>query len=97
MLPALQERDSNRMSIPGRMISGGKPELVSLDYTPILYVTEDAPVYQVVKAIVDSPLGPGAVALSINGPEMNFTEESKGSLPERAEVRLHLVDSLRRR
>ncbi|MHB8118334.1 MAG: hypothetical protein ACYDHX_06385 [Methanothrix sp.] len=64
---------------PGPHISGGKPELVSLDYTPILYVTEDAPVYQVVKAIVDSPLGPGAVALSINGPEMNFTEEGKGA------------------
>ena len=63
----------------GPMISGGKPELISLDYTPILYVTEDAPVYQVVKAIVDSSLGPGAVALSINGPEMNFTRESKGA------------------
>ena len=61
----------------GPMISGGKPELVSLDYTPILYVTEDAPVYQVVKAIVDSPLGPGAVVLSINGPEMNFNQEGK--------------------
>jgi len=63
----------------GPIISGGKPELVSLDYTPILYVTEEVPVYQVVKAIVDSPLGPGAVALSINGPEMNFTEGGKGA------------------
>ncbi|MFZ2471962.1 MAG: hypothetical protein WAW52_08485 [Methanothrix sp.] len=63
----------------GPLISGGKPELVSLDYTPILYVTEDVPVYQVVKAIVDSPLGQGAVALSINGPEMNFTEVDKGA------------------
>jgi len=42
-------------------------------------VTEEVPVYQVVKAIVDSPLGPGAVALSINGPEMNFTEGGKGA------------------
>jgi len=63
----------------GPFISGGKPELVSLDYTPIIYVTEEVPVYQVVKAIVDSPLGPGAVALSVNGPEMNFTEEVKGT------------------
>jgi hypothetical protein len=61
----------------GPMISGGKPELISLDYTPVLYVTEDAPVYQVVKATVDSSLGPAAVALSINGPEMNLTEEGK--------------------
>jgi hypothetical protein len=64
---------------PGPFISGGKPELISLDYTPILYVTENAPAYQVVKAIVDSPLGPGAVTLSINGPKMNFTEEVKGT------------------
>ncbi len=28
---------------------------------------------------MDSPLGPGAVALSINGPKMNFTEEVKGT------------------
>lgn len=63
----------------GPFISGGKPELISLDYTPILYVTEDVPVYQVVKAIVDSPLGQGAMDLSINGPEMNFTEEVKGT------------------
>jgi len=63
----------------GPFISGGKPELVSLDYTPIIYVTEDVPIYQVVKAIVDSPLGPGAMALSINGPKMNFTEVGKGS------------------
>jgi hypothetical protein len=63
----------------GPLISGGKPELVSLDFTPILYVTEEVPVYQVVKAIIDSPLGPGAVTLSINGPKMNFTEEVKGT------------------
>ncbi|MCK9441440.1 MAG: hypothetical protein M0Q13_08475, partial [Methanothrix sp.] len=63
----------------GPLISGGNPELVSLDYTPILYVTEDVLAYQVVKAIVDSPQGQGAVALSINGPEMNFTEEDKGT------------------
>jgi hypothetical protein len=63
----------------GPMIIGGKPELISMDYTPILYVTEDAAVYQVVKAIVDSHLGPGAVALSINGPQMNFTEDGKGA------------------
>jgi hypothetical protein len=61
----------------GPFISGGKPELVSLDYTPIIYVTEEVPIYQVVKAIVDSPLGPGVVTLSIKGPEMNFTEVGK--------------------
>jgi hypothetical protein len=62
----------------GPMINGGKPELVSLDYPPILYVTEDAPVYELIKAIVDSPLGPSAAALNISGPEMNFSQESKG-------------------
>ena len=81
----------------GPFISGGKPELVSLDYTPIIYVTEEVPVYQVVKAIVDSPMGPGAVALSINGPKMNFTRGGQRDLPEWTEVRLHLVNSLRHR
>jgi len=64
----------------GPLISGGKPELVSLDYAPIIYVTEDVPVYQVVKAIVDSPLGPGTVVLSINGPDMNSTEVGKEAI-----------------
>ncbi len=63
----------------GPQISGGKPSLASLDYAPILYVTEYAPANQVVKATVDSPLGPATMALSINGPQMNFTQMNSGT------------------
>jgi hypothetical protein len=63
----------------GPMIGGGKPELVSLDYSPVLYVTEYAPANQVVKAIVDSPLGPAATVLKISGPEMDFEQQSEGA------------------
>ena len=63
----------------GPEIAGGKPELVSLDYTPVLYVTEDAPSYQMIKATIESPLASGTAAINISGPQMSFAEEVKGS------------------
>jgi len=69
--------ESNAYS--GPFITGGKPELISLDYSPILHVTKDSTSYQVIKAIVESPLGPAAVNLSINGPNKSFEKENGGA------------------
>ncbi|MBN1235423.1 MAG: hypothetical protein JW999_05150, partial [Methanotrichaceae archaeon] len=73
-----EERFESRV-YSGPLINGGKPELVSLDYSPVLYVTEYAPANQVVKAIVDSPLGSAAANLTISGSEMNFEQQSEGA------------------
>ena len=62
----------------GPMIGGGKPELASMDFTPILYVAEGRPAYQVVKALVDSPLGPAKMSLLIS-PRMDIEQESEGA------------------
>jgi hypothetical protein len=63
----------------GPMINGGKPELVSLEYTPVLYVAKDSTAYQVIRATIESTLGPGRARLSIKGPEMDFEEELDGA------------------
>lgn len=62
----------------GPEIAGGKPELVSLDYTPVLYVSGKSTSYQVVSATVKSPLGPGKMSILIS-PKMDDEIEAGGS------------------
>ena len=63
----------------GPAISGGKAELVLLDYSPVVYVIEDTPSNQVIKATIESPLGSGFSVLNISGPQMSYAEKVKGS------------------
>ena len=63
----------------GPTISGGKPELISVDYEPVLHVSIDSPAYQSVKAIVDLPQGQDAIEITTVGPNKNpVTEEMNG-------------------
>ncbi|MDD1749459.1 MAG: hypothetical protein LUO89_06240, partial [Methanothrix sp.] len=63
----------------GPTISGGQPKLVSVDFEPVLHVSENAPAYQSVKAIVDFPQGQDAMQLGIVGPNKSpATEEING-------------------
>jgi len=62
----------------GPEIAGGRPELVSLDYTPVLYVSAASTSYQVVNAIVESPLGPGRMSILIS-PKMDDELYAGGS------------------
>ena len=62
----------------GPFINGGKPELVSVDFEPILQVSEDAPAYQSVKATVDFQQGQDAIEITTVGPDkIPATEEMK--------------------
>lgn len=63
----------------GPFITGGRPELAALDYLPVIYVSRDRTAYQVVRATVDSPLGPAKMKLSIAGPGKMFEQEAEGS------------------
>ncbi|MCK9565206.1 MAG: hypothetical protein M0Q43_04055 [Methanothrix sp.] len=60
---------------PGPTINGGKPKLVSVDFEPVVRVSEDTPTYQSVKAIVDFPQGPDAMQLTIIGPDKSLAKE----------------------
>ena len=63
---------------PGPTISGGKPKLVSVDFEPVLHVSEGAPAYLSVKAIVDFPQGQDAIEITTVGPDkIPATEEMK--------------------
>jgi len=63
---------------PGPTINGGKPKLVSVDFEPVLHVSEGTPAYQSVKAIVDFPQGQDAIEITTVGPDkIPATEEMK--------------------
>ncbi|MCX6677267.1 MAG: hypothetical protein NTU95_04895 [Methanothrix sp.] len=62
----------------GPIISGGKPTLVSVDFEPVLHVSEDAPTYLSVRAIVDFPQGQDAMQLAIVGPNKSSATEETG-------------------
>lgn len=63
----------------GPMISGGQPRLMSVDFEPVLLVSNDAPQYQSVKAAVDFPQGQDEMQILITGPDgTTETEEMKG-------------------
>ena len=63
----------------GPMIWGGRPELISVDYEPVLHVSQAVPAYQSVKAIVDFPQGQDAMELTLTDPKKNsVTEEMNG-------------------
>jgi len=63
----------------GPMISGGQPELVSIDYTPVLHVTKNSAAYQSVKATVDFPQEQDEMQTLITAPDGTIeTEEMKG-------------------
>ena len=63
----------------GPSISGGKPELISVDYNPVLHVSVNSPAYQSVKAIVDLPQGQDAIEITTVGPNKSpVTEEMNG-------------------
>jgi hypothetical protein len=61
----------------GPTINGGQPKLISFEIDePVLYVTNDTPAYQLVKAVVDFPGEQDAMQLTIAGPgKVPITEE----------------------
>ncbi len=62
----------------GPFISGGRPELLFLDYLQTIYVADGTAAYQVVKAIVYSPMGQSAAKLAINGPGKHLEQDNPG-------------------
>ncbi len=53
-----------------------KPDIVDLSFDEVLYVTEDAQAYQVIKAIVEYPMGKGNLSIRIN--PKNFRGSKEG-------------------
>lgn len=54
------------------------PKLISLDYTPIVFVDERNETFQVVKAEVASPQGRGTLKLSLTGPDKEIADSVEG-------------------
>ncbi|MBN1324051.1 MAG: hypothetical protein JW986_08685 [Methanotrichaceae archaeon] len=62
----------------GPQITGGQPELISLDYDREVYVSEGSLTYQRIRATIDSPLGQGVSQLRVYGPGKSVDVSSPG-------------------
>jgi hypothetical protein len=72
------------MSFPEQTMSvvkepeNGQPQLLSFDYSPIIYVESDKASWQNITAEVFSPIGKGMLRLGILGPDRNETKTVAG-------------------
>lgn len=73
---------TQRMSVVEEEIAATVPQLLQLDYLPILYIDGDETVYQNITADVFSPRGKGDLALRIAGPDKDVSRVISGEAGE---------------
>jgi len=70
------------MSVVGEETAATAPQLLHLDYSPILYIDGNETVYQNITADVFSSGGNGELAIRVAGQDKNVAETVSGDVKE---------------